>query len=323
MSVGLTFASTVRRSLSGTINMIGFARGYGAAYRVNREFMHCAGLGRANVDTPQQILRGNFSFGELRQLGPHLCQLLRALAPHVLINLDDLLLHFGDFALSLGNGCNELSLLSTEPGRFPLKCSQLADRHELLFPKLTDPIQFFDDKFDLGIFGGNLRVEATNLLNQLRSALLQLLLLSISSLASQLEMLFLSSEHLFHHHVRSLRQKLVRKANLVCAGSLSIKSRLASQEFVDRVDEHGEVRPRLSFIELNQDLPSLDVITFLHAKLTDDTSCWVLDLLHIQNRPRACHWQSPPQKAAPSLPIVQSRRRPGQEHTDRTARGAQ
>ena len=91
-----------------------FARGYGAAYRVNREFMHCAGLGGANVDTPQQILRGNFSFGELRQLGPHLCQLLRALAPHVLINLDDLLLHFGDFALSLGNGCNELSLLSTE-----------------------------------------------------------------------------------------------------------------------------------------------------------------------------------------------------------------
>ena len=155
------------------------------ADRVNREFVHRTGLGRADIDSPQQILRGNFSFGELRQLRAHLRQLLRALAPHVLINLDDLLLHLGNFAFGLGNGCNQLSLLSTEPGGFPLKRSQFADWDELLLPKLTNPTQLFDDEFDLGIFGGNLRVEPTNLLTQLRSAFVKLLLLSISSVATQ------------------------------------------------------------------------------------------------------------------------------------------
>ncbi len=86
----------------------GLAGGNRAADGVNRQFVYRAGLRRADIDAPQQILRGNLSFGELGELRPHLRQLLRTLASHILVDLDDLLLHLGDLAFSLSNGRNQL-----------------------------------------------------------------------------------------------------------------------------------------------------------------------------------------------------------------------
>ena len=112
-----------------------------------------------------------------------------------------MLLHLGDLAFGFRHGRHQLALLPTQPGGFPLERRHFADGDKLLLPKLADAVQLFDDEFNFGIFGCNLGVEPTNLLTQLRGAFVQLLLLPISRVATKLEVLLLSRQHLLDHRI--------------------------------------------------------------------------------------------------------------------------
>ena len=100
--------------------------------------MHCTSLRRANVDALQLILGRDLPLREFGEFGPDIGDLLGVLAAHVLIDLNHLQLDFGNLALGLGDGRNQLPALAFEPGRLALQRIDPGLGHQLLVVECPD-----------------------------------------------------------------------------------------------------------------------------------------------------------------------------------------
>ena len=149
MSCGLTLASTVRLSASGTISMIGVAGGDDAADGVHGGLKHRAVLRRANFDALELIFRSHLALDEFADLAVDLARLLGDLAAEIAVDLDDLQFGLGDLASDLGGLRDQLrrSRLPAAPRRAPARSAR-SMRHELLFPKIVDADHFALDQLD-------------------------------------------------------------------------------------------------------------------------------------------------------------------------------
>ena len=78
-----------------------------------------------------------------------LAQVLGDLAAQFLIDLQDLQLDLGDFALGLGGRGDELAALAFEAGRVALERRHALDLHEVLAPQIPDPFELLPDQLDL------------------------------------------------------------------------------------------------------------------------------------------------------------------------------
>src|ERR1700730_11416594 len=79
----------------------GVAGGDDAADGMDRGLQHHAGLRRADVDAAQLVFGGHLALDEFADLVVGLAQILGDFADHILVDLDDLQLGFGDLALGL------------------------------------------------------------------------------------------------------------------------------------------------------------------------------------------------------------------------------
>ena len=164
MSCGLTLASTVRLSASGTISMIASPAVITppTVWTVGLEYG--AVLRRADVDALELILGGDLALDELADLAVDLARLLGDLAAEIAIDLQDLQLGLGDLAADLGGLRDQLPGFAFQARRLALQFGQLGELDQLLLPQLVDAVLLAIDQLDFLFLGLALGVQAADFL---------------------------------------------------------------------------------------------------------------------------------------------------------------
>ena len=159
-------------------------------------------------------------------------QLLAHLAAKILIDLQDLKLDLGDFALGLGDRGDQRSTFSPQPCRLPLQRRNAGDRDQVLAPQFAHAFELLIDKLDLAYLGDNLLVQAAYLFLSLQDALIQLRLLTPTRRAAQLEEPSLPCQDPQNRRVGRTRQELLRKDQPFVVVSLRFESCLSRGKFI-------------------------------------------------------------------------------------------
>src|SRR5262249_42466488 len=144
------------------------ARGDDAADGVDRELMHHAVLGRAQVDALELVLRRHLALAELADLALDLAELFRDVAAEILIDLDDLKLDLADLAAGLRRCGDRLRALALEPRRLPFERDQPIELYQVLVPQPPYAFELAPDQLELFGFGRLQRGIAADFLVELR-----------------------------------------------------------------------------------------------------------------------------------------------------------
>ena len=121
----------------------GIAGGNDAADGIGRRLEDQAVLRRAQIGTLELIFGGYFAFDIFADLAVGFAQLLGHLAGELLIDLQDLQLGFDDLALSLGDGCNELSMLALQARLLAFQGRKSVDLNQVLRPQIADALKLW------------------------------------------------------------------------------------------------------------------------------------------------------------------------------------
>src|SRR5215208_6318904 len=258
------------------------AGGDHATDRMHSRLMHHPVLRRADVDALQLILGRDLALDELGDLALRLAQVLGDLAAQFLIDLQDLQLDLGDFALGLGGRGDELTALAFEAGRVALERRHALDLHEVLAPEIPDPLELLPDQLGLALLRRHLTGEALDLLLELRDPLPELCLLAGSRRAAELEQVPLPGHAPGGVGIARASEELRGKADAVDVVALGLEPSEAGLELVEALHHDREVRLRNRLVEPDHDVASLDLIAVADPELADDAAGRMLDLLDVR-----------------------------------------
>jgi hypothetical protein len=109
------------------------------------------------------------------------------LGAEILIDPRDLQLGFIDLRSRLGNGGDQLALLSVETSGIALQSGQASQSYQLLFVQRPHAGEFARDQLELRRFRFDLGIESVDFLLQLRDAAVQQFLLILARARACLE----------------------------------------------------------------------------------------------------------------------------------------
>ncbi len=268
---------------------------------------HHAVLRRADVDAAQLVLGGDLALDELADLVGGLTQILGDLAGHVLVDLDDLQLGFGDLAPGLGARGDVLPAFAVQPRGVAFQLRQARNLDQPLLVELAHAHQLLLDQRDFLLLGLFLRGETLDFLVELGDALAQLRLLAGAAVDPDLEQLGFACHHVPGIGIASAVKQHRRELDAVASALLGLDTRLPRPQAVERLVDDGEVGAHHGLVEPHHDIACLDQVAVAHAHFADHPAGRVLHLLDVgidhhlprrDQRPRDRHGGAPAADAA-------------------------
>ena len=132
-------------------------------------------------------------------------------ARQILIDLNDLQLKLGNFALGLRNRANQLPALTAKTRCFTFELAEAGYRNEVFLKELADAGELIIDKVDFLLLGLFLRAKSDDLFVGLVDALLQLRLLAGTGRSAQIEKLVFGRENLCDFRYIGLAESVHRE----------------------------------------------------------------------------------------------------------------
>src|SRR5262245_26204030 len=243
------------------------------------ELVHDSVLRGADVDAHELIAGGHLALYQFGALGLDLAQVLGHLAAQVLVDLDDLQLDLGSLALGLGDGRDVLLALAVKPCAFALERREARNRNEILVPQLADAVELALDQPDLPLLGLGLAGEPDHLVLKLGDPFPQLLLLTESGSAPQIEQALLAGNDAGDLGLVLAGEQIFGKIDLVVVVALRFQPGLARGQLVETLGDDRQVGARDRVVEADHDVARLDVVAAADAKLAHDPAGRMLHLL--------------------------------------------
>ena len=135
---------------------------------------------RAHFDALEDVARCDASFAEFGFLALRLAEILDDFRPYVLVEPDRLKLRLVDLGLGLGDRGDQLAAFAFDSGALALQSREPRQRHQTLVEQLLHAREFARDQLQLLGLGGDLRLEADDLLAKLRYLTREQLLLTLA-----------------------------------------------------------------------------------------------------------------------------------------------
>ena len=144
------------------------------------ELVHGAGDRRPDLELLQLVPGGDLAFGQFVDARAGLGEVARCLAAHVLVDLQDLQLGLRDLGADLRGGGDQLAELAVELGDTAFGIAHAVVGHEILRLQRAQPFDLVMGQVDLAPDRVFLRLDADELLLELRDLLPELGLLAIA-----------------------------------------------------------------------------------------------------------------------------------------------